>query len=48
MYGTTAALQGLRLLVTSSYIEHDGCLLSLYFCDTALVEWMDEAKAKWL
>jgi hypothetical protein len=49
MYGsTTAELQGLRLSVTSSYIKHDGCLLSLHFCDTALVEWMDEAKAKWL
>jgi hypothetical protein len=49
MYGKTAELQGLRLSVTSSYIKHDGCLLSsLYSCDTVLVERMDEAKAKWL
>jgi hypothetical protein len=46
MYGTTAELQGLRLSVTSSYIKHDGCLLSLHSCDTALAECMGEAKAK--
>jgi hypothetical protein len=45
---TTAELQGLRLSVTSSYVKHDGCLLSLYSCDTVLVGWTDEAKAKWL
>jgi hypothetical protein len=49
MGGTTAELQCMRLSVTSSYIKHDGCLLSLCSCcDTVLVEQMDEAKAKWL
>jgi hypothetical protein len=37
----------MRLSVTSSYIKHDGCLLSLYSCDTVLARWKDEAKAKW-
>jgi hypothetical protein len=46
--GTTAELQCMRLSVTSSYIKHDGCRLSLYSWDTILVEWMDEAKVKWL
>jgi hypothetical protein len=41
------ALQGLRLSVTSSYIKHDGCLLSLHSCDTSLVECLGEAKVKW-
>jgi hypothetical protein len=48
MCGTTAESQCMRLSVTSSYIKHDGCLLSLYSCDTVLVERKDEAKAKWL
>jgi hypothetical protein len=49
MCGTTAELHCMRLSVTSSYIKHDGCLLvSLYSCDTVLVERTDEAKAKWL
>jgi hypothetical protein len=48
MCGTTAELQGLRVSVTSSYIKHDGCLLSLHSCDTALVlACMGEAKVKW-
>jgi hypothetical protein len=38
----------MRLSVTSSYIKHDGCLLSIYSCDIVLVGWKDEAKAKWL
>jgi hypothetical protein len=48
MCGTTAHLQCMRLSVTSSYIKHDGCLLSLYSCETVLVRWTDEAKVKWL
>jgi hypothetical protein len=46
--GTTAELQCMRLSVASSYIKHDGCLLSLYSYDTILVGWTDEAKAPWL
>jgi hypothetical protein len=48
MCGKTAEYHCMRLSVTSSYIKHDGCLLSVYSCDTVLVEQMDEAKAKWL
>jgi hypothetical protein len=49
MCGTTAKSHCMRLSVTSSYIKHDGCLLSLYPCDKVLVERTDdEANAKWL
>jgi hypothetical protein len=49
MCGTTAESQGMRLSVTSSYIKHNGCLLSLHSCDTVLVGgWTDEAKTEWL
>jgi hypothetical protein len=48
MCGTTAESQCMRVSVTSSYIKHDGCLLSLFSCDTVLVERKHKAKAKWL
>jgi hypothetical protein len=48
MCGTTAELHCMRLSVPSSYIKHDGCLLSIYSCDIVLVGWKDETKAKWL
>jgi hypothetical protein len=36
-------------IVSDKFIyRHDGCLLSLYSCDTFLVGWTDEAKVKWL
>jgi hypothetical protein len=48
MCGTTAESHCMRLSVTSSYIKHDGFLLSLHTCDIVLVGRTDEAREKWL